>query len=112
MGDTDTRPLIRTISAGIAIGVVEVMLAASIAGLLFAEVGGDALSRGVGFAAFGAAVAMAFIGWRAGTSSVLGGLQATIAAVVAGAVVAGVADADPDQAVATAFVIVALSSLL
>ncbi|MBT8213115.1 MAG: hypothetical protein KJN71_08210, partial [Acidimicrobiia bacterium] len=116
MGDAtrtlDRSALTRSIPAGIAIGVVEVMLAASIAGLLFSEVGGDALSRGVGFAALGAGVAMAVIGWRSGTTSVLGGLQASIAAVVAGAVVAGVGEADPDSAVATAFVLVAISSLL
>lgn len=107
-----TVTLLPSVALGAVIGVVEVMLAASIAGLLFGDVSGEALTRGIGFAAFAAAVTMAWIGWRSETTSILGGLQATIAAVVAGAVVAGAGAAAPGQGVATAFMIVAVSTVL
>ena len=97
---------------GLVVGLVEAVLATSIGGLIYTGLGTEGIDRGVGFALVGAAVSMAWIGWRSGTTGTMGALQATVAAVTA-AVVASVAEASsPDRAIPTAVVLVALSSVL
>jgi SulP family sulfate permease len=73
-----------TVVAGIVIGAVEVVFAASFAALVFAGyLEFYFLDDGVGLYLGAAALTLAFMAWRAGRRGVVGGLQGTGAAVMA-----------------------------
>ena len=72
-----------TVATGVVIGAVEVVFAVSFAALVFAGyLEFYFLEDGVGLYLGAAAVALALTAWRAGSRGVVGGLQATGAAVI------------------------------
>src|SRR5919204_544114 len=73
-----------TVAVGIVIGAVEVVFAASFAALVFAGyLEFYFLSDGVGLYLGAAGLTLALMAWREGDRGVVGGLQATAAAVMA-----------------------------
>src|ERR671937_2326437 len=73
-----------TVVAGIVIGAVEVVFAASFAALVFAGyLEFYFLPDGVGLYLGAAGLTLALMAWRAGSRGIVGGLQATAAAVMA-----------------------------
>ncbi|HEX6131828.1 MAG TPA: cyclic nucleotide-binding domain-containing protein [Actinomycetota bacterium] len=68
--------------AGAAIGVVEALTAVAFAALVFGGRIGGSLPDGVGLYLVAASVTLAILAWRAGPRGVVGGLQATGAALL------------------------------
>ncbi len=77
------RRLVPTLTAGVVIGVIEVVLASSFAALVY---GGDAavhLPKAIGFNLFGAAAVMTIISLRTSVPGVVGSVQDITAAIFA-----------------------------
>ena len=79
-----------SLAAGLTIGAVEALLAISFAAFVFAGYLESFLADGIGLYLGAAAVTLAGFAWLAGGRGVIGGMQATSAAVLA-IVVAGAA---------------------
>ncbi|HYZ14135.1 MAG TPA: SulP family inorganic anion transporter, partial [Actinomycetota bacterium] len=73
---------LRTLSIGLVIGAVEVVVAASFAGLVFSGLLKRYIADGVGLYVTAAAIALALLAWRAGTRGVVGSLQAATPAIL------------------------------
>jgi len=109
--------VLATISAGAVIGMVEAVLAVSLAALVFGGYLEDVLPSGIGIYLVAATLALAILAWRAGVRGVVGSVQDAAAAVLA--IVAASAALDTfggvDQAfltvVATTFVVTMLTAL-
>jgi SulP family sulfate permease len=72
-----------TVIAGAIIGAVEALLAVSFAALVFGGYLADFIADGISVYLGAAALTLAILAWRAGTRGVVGGMQATTAAVLA-----------------------------
>jgi sulfate permease, SulP family len=72
-----------TVAAGVIIGAVEAFLAVSFAALVFGGYLEDFIPDGIALYLGAAALTLAILAWRAGTRGVVGGMQATTAAVLA-----------------------------
>ena len=72
-----------TITAGVVIGVVEVVLAISFAALMYGGYLAQFLADGIGLFLVAAAITLAIMAWRAGTRGVVGSLQEAVVAVFA-----------------------------
>ena len=72
-----------SVTAGVVIGVVEVVLAISFAALVFGGYLAQFLPDGIGLYLVAAAITLAIFAWRAGARGVVGGLQGTVVAVLA-----------------------------
>jgi sulfate permease, SulP family len=75
--------MLATITAGVVIGVIEVLLAIAFAALMFGGYLGQYLPDGIGLFLVAAAITLALFAWRAGTRGVVGGLQEAVLAVLA-----------------------------
>jgi sulfate permease, SulP family len=83
---SDQRPLGRAVtvlSAGVVIGLVEVILAVAFATLVFGGYLVRFWPNGIGLCLLGAAITMGVLAWRAGKRGVVGSLQDAAAAVLA-----------------------------
>jgi SulP family sulfate permease len=78
-----TGRALASITAGVAIGVVEVVLAISFAALVFGGYIAQFLDDGISLYLVGAALTLAILAWRAGTRGVVGSVQDAPAAVLA-----------------------------
>jgi sulfate permease, SulP family len=74
---------LRTLSTGVVIGAVEVIVAASLAALVFSGLLKRYVSDGIGLYVAAAAITLALLAWRGGARGVVGSLQATTPAVLA-----------------------------
>ena len=72
-----------SITAGVVIGVVEVVLAISFAALMFGGYLAQFLADGIGLYLVAAAITLAIFAWRAGARGVVGSLQGAVVAVLA-----------------------------
>jgi SulP family sulfate permease len=72
-----------TITAGVVIGVVEVVLAISFAALVYGGYLAQFLADGIGLFLVAAAITLAILAWRAGARGVVGSLQEAVVAVLA-----------------------------
>jgi SulP family sulfate permease len=75
--------VVASVIAGVAIGAVEVVLAASFAALVFGGYLAQFLPDGIGLYLAGAAVTLAFLAWSGGTRGVVGSVQDATAVVLA-----------------------------
>ena len=75
--------VLASLTVGLVIGIVEVVLAISLAALVFGGYMTYFLADGIGLYLVAAALTLAFLAWRAGTRGVVGSVQATTAAVLA-----------------------------
>ncbi len=78
-----TGRVLASITAGLAIGVIEVVLAISFAALMFGGYLAQFLADGIGLYLVAAAITVAILAWRAGTRGVVGSLQEAVVAVLA-----------------------------
>jgi len=78
----DTAGRLRTLSIGLVIGAVEVVVAASFAGLVFSGLLKRYIADGVGLYVTAAAITLALLAWRAGSRGVVGSLQAATPAIL------------------------------
>ena len=78
----DTAGMLRTLSIGLVIGAVEVVVAASFAGLVFSGLLKRYIADGVGLYVTAAAITLALLAWRAGSRGVVGSLQAETPAIL------------------------------
>ncbi|HSL12476.1 MAG TPA: SulP family inorganic anion transporter [Actinomycetota bacterium] len=102
-----------TITAGAVVGIVEVVFASSFAALLFGGRLADRIADGVGLNVGAAALILLVIAVRSGRQGVIGSTQdatAAVLAVVAGGIVARVAD--PATAFLSVVAMIAASSVL
>ena len=74
---------VATITAGVVIGVVEVVLAISFAALMYGGYLAQFLADGIGLFLVAAAITLAILAWRAGSRGVVGSLQEAVVAVFA-----------------------------
>ena len=72
-----------TITAGVVVGVVEVVMAISFAALMYGGYLAQFLADGIGLFLVAAAITLAIMAWRAGTRGVVGSLQEAVVAVFA-----------------------------
>jgi sulfate permease, SulP family len=77
-----TAGRLRTLSIGLVIGAVEVVVAASFAGLVFSGLLKRYVADGVGLYVTAAAITLALLAWRAGSRGVVGSLQAETPAIL------------------------------
>ena len=77
-----TGVMLRTLSIGLVIGAVEVVVAASFAGLVFSGLLKRYVADGVGLYVTAAAITLALLAWRAGSRGVVGSLQAETPAIL------------------------------
>jgi sulfate permease, SulP family len=77
-----TAGRLRTLSVGLVIGAVEVVVAASFAGLVFSGLLKRYVADGVGLYVTAAAITLALLAWRAGSRGVVGSLQAETPAIL------------------------------
>jgi SulP family sulfate permease len=75
--------VVATLTAGIVIGLVEVILAVAFATLVFGGYLVQYLPSGIGLYLLGGAITLAVIAWRAGKRGVIGSLQDAAAALLA-----------------------------
>jgi SulP family sulfate permease len=73
---------LRTLSTGLVIGAVEVLGAASFAGLVFSGLLKRYIADGVALYVTAAAITLALLAWRAGSRGVVGSLQASTPAIL------------------------------
>ena len=102
-----------SVTAGVVVGVVEVVFASSFAALLFGGRLSDRIADGVGLNIGAAALVLVAIALSSGRAGVVGSTQdstAAVLAVVAGSVVARVAD--PATAFLTVVAVIAVSTFL
>ena len=78
-----TGRLLATVTAGVVIGVVEVVLAISFAALVYSGYLAQFLPDGIGLFLVAAAISLAILAWRSGSRGVVGGVQAAVVAVLA-----------------------------
>jgi sulfate permease, SulP family len=78
-----TGRALATVSAGAVIGMVEAVLAVSLAALVFGGYLEDVLPSGIGIYLVSATLALAILAWRAGVRGVIGSVQDAAAAVLA-----------------------------
>lgn len=77
------RRLIPTLTAGVVIGILEVVLASSFAALIFGGRGSVHLPEAIGFSLFGAIAVMTVIAFLSSLPGMVGSLQDTTAAILA-----------------------------
>ena len=99
-----------TISAGVVIGVVEVVLAISFAALVFGGYLEEFLPSGIGIYLIAAALTLAILAWRAGVRGVVGSVQDAAAAVLG--IVAASAALDASGSVHRAFLTVVAATVV
>jgi SulP family sulfate permease len=108
--------LVPNLTAGLVIGVSEVIVAVSLAALIFAGELHAFLSSGIGFMLFGAAVVIAITSLLSSHAGIHGSIQeapAAILSVIAAAIVVAMpAGASPEETFLTVVVAIAISSLL
>jgi SulP family sulfate permease len=75
--------VVASITAGVVIGVVEVVLAISLAALVHGGYLAYFLAEGIGLYLVAAALTLAILAWRAGTRGVVGSVQGAVVAVLA-----------------------------
>jgi SulP family sulfate permease len=75
--------VVTTLTAGVVIGLVEVILAIGFASLVFGGYLMYFLPNGIGLFLMGGAITLAVVAWRAGKRGVVGGLQEAAAAILA-----------------------------
>jgi SulP family sulfate permease len=115
---SELRPerLLPNLTAGLVIGVSEVIVAVSLAALIFAGELHEFLSSGIGFMLFGAAVVIAITSLLSSHAGIHGSIQeapAAILSVIAAAIVVAMpAGASPEETFLTVVVAIAISSLL
>ena len=103
-----------SLTAGVVIGVVEVVLATSFAALIFGGALTSRLADGVGLYLVGAVAVLGVLAWGAGRRGVVGSVQdgpAVILAVVA-ASIAAASTQDPDDTFLTVVAAVVVATLL
>jgi SulP family sulfate permease len=72
-----------TITAGVVMGVLEVVLAVSFAALVFSGYLAQFLADGIGLYLVAAAITLAILAWRSGSRGVVGSVQGPVVAVLA-----------------------------
>ena len=77
------KSVLTSVTAGLVIGVVEVVLAISFAALMFGGYLAQSLPDGIGLYLVAAAITLAIFAWRAGARGVVGSLQGMVVAVLA-----------------------------
>jgi len=105
-----TGGVLATISAGVVIGIVEVVLAISFAALVYGGYLEEVLPAGIGIYLVAASLTLAILAWRAGVRGVVGSVQDAAAAVLA--VVAASAALDTFGGVYQAFLTVVAATLV
>ena len=105
-----TGALLATISAGVIIGIVEVVLAISFAALVFGGYLEQFLPAGIGIYLFAATVSLAIIAWRSGRRGVVGSVQDAAAAVLT--IVAANAALDTQGSIYVAFYTVVAATMV
>ncbi|MEO8476880.1 MAG: SulP family inorganic anion transporter, partial [Actinomycetota bacterium] len=105
-----TGGMLATVSAGIVIGIVEVVLAISFAALVFGGYLDQALPKGIGIYLVAASMTLAILAWRAGVRGVVGSVQDAAAAVLA--IVAASAALDTFGGVDQAFLTVVAATVV
>ena len=75
--------VLASVTAGVLIGVVEVVFAISFAALVFGGYLAQFLPDGIGLFLVAAAISLAILAWRSGSRGVVGGVQAAVVAVLA-----------------------------
>src|SRR5919202_3385111 len=75
--------MVASLTAGVIIGAVEVVLAVSFAALVFGGYLVQFLANGIGLYLLAAALTLAIMAWRAGSRGVVGSVQDAAAAVLA-----------------------------
>ena len=78
-----SKRVMASLTAGVVIGVVEVVLAISFAALVFGGYLASFLANGIGLYLVAGALTLAIVAWRAGGRGVVGSLQDAAAAVLA-----------------------------
>ena len=77
------KNVLASVTAGLVIGVVEVVLAVSFAALVYIGYLAYFLAEGIGLFLVAAALTLAIFAWRAGTRGVVGSVQGAVVAVLA-----------------------------
>jgi hypothetical protein len=112
VGTTESETRVgREIIAGLAVGALEISVAASFAFLIFAPLSGS-IPRVVGPIIVGAGLISALIAPFTKVKGLIGGLQDAPAVVIAAVVAALVAEVDPAQAEATAMTFIVVVGVL
>jgi sulfate permease, SulP family len=102
--------MLSTISAGVVIGIVEVVLAISFAALVFGGYLEQFLPAGIGIYLIAAALSLGILAWRGGTRGVVGSVQDAAAAVLA--IVAASAALDAQGSIYRAFYTVVAATIV
>jgi sulfate permease, SulP family len=105
-----TGTLLATVSAGVIIGIVEVVLAISFAALVFGGYLEQFLPAGIGIYLIAATFSLAILAWRAGRRGVVGSVQDAAAAVLA--IVAASAALDAQGSIYRAFYTVVAATIV
>ena len=105
-----TGRVLATVSAGVVIGVVEVVLAISFAALVFGGYLEQFLPAGIGIYLVAASLTLAILAWRAGVRGVVGSVQDAAVAVLA--IVADSAALDTFGGINRAFLTVVAATLV
>ena len=106
--------VLASLTAGIVIGIVEIVLASSFAALIFGGALSVHLADGVGLYLVGAALILGILAWTAGRRGVVGSVQdgpAVILAVVAASLATRVSG-DPQRVFLTVVAAVVVASVL
>ena len=88
MSEGRSNSVLASVTAGVVIGVVEVVLAISLAAFVFGGYLVYFLAEGIGLYLVAAALALAILAWRGGGRGVVGSVQGAVVAVLAGVVTA------------------------
>ena len=102
--------VLATLTAGVVIGLVEVVLAISFAALVFGGYLAQFLVNGIGLYLVAGALALAVLAWRGGTRGVVGSVQGAVVSVLA--VIAVTTAADTFGSVDRAFLTVVAVTLV
>lgn len=111
---TSALPFITNALAALAIGVLQLGVAISLAALIFSGPLGEGAGRAAAGFMLGTAIVSALVGWRTSMTVVIAGAQDTAAIVIA-AVAASIAtnpSVAPDERVSTVVVMIAICALI
>ena len=109
-----SQRLLASVTAGVVIGVVEVVLAISFAALVFGGYLAYFLAEGIGLYLVAAGLTLAILAWKAGTRGVVGSVQGAVVAVLAVVATTTALDAfgSPQRAFLTVIAVTMVVTLL
>ena len=114
-GDRNSRPILPLLTAGILVGINEVIFAISVSSLIFSGKLAPNLAQGIGIALVTAMVTMISIALLSSIPGVIGSLQdspSVILALIAAALVSASSNLVTEKELSTVLVVIPLSALL